>query len=645
MLSKAEKDYLMNLIDNGESIPEDFKYKLFPVEQREYELAYAGKMRKEDLLANDDGSFPVPLQVEKVFNGTEHPVYEEGWNNMIVFGDNLQFLKTIYKNEDPVIKDKVKGKVKLIYIDPPFATTEEFQSSDGANAYQDKKAGSEFIEYLRRRLILAKEIMADDASIYVHLDQKMVYHIRIIMDEVFGKNCFRNTIIWHYGGRMMHNVSQYNRKHDVILFYSKSASNYYFNLPTDAVDFEQYAKSRHEKIHTDENGDRYLLAPDASMERTIRQYEEDIVRRGRAIDDVWEIRYIRGNAKERTGYPTQKPEELLARIIQASSKEGDIVMDFFAGSGVTAAVAEKLGRRWISCDIGKLSFYTIQRRILKIQESQSITNTGKPYKNNAKGFATLSLGSYDLKAALDMEFSKYKEFVSGLFDIELIDHQIGGYSFEGKKNGNPVVIFNYNQHKESNIDENFIADITNHIGKRLSGGRIYIVSPSTRVDFITDYEEFENVRYYFLKIPYQIIKELHQSDFKKFRQPKSKSSINALDEAIGFSFNRTPSVASEISKSENKVVITISDFISEEPRSAKTLEEKSLSGFDLLSAIFIDRSYNGREFIMTDAIFSDEVDVQDNRVQIEMDASTVGDRIMLVYTDIYGNDLTESFSV
>lgn len=645
MLSKAEKDYLINLIDNGEAIPEDFKYKLFPVEQKEYELAYAGKMRKEDLLANDDGSFPVPLQVEKVFNGTEHPAYEEGWNNMIVFGDNLQFLKTIYKNEDPVIKDKVKGKVKLIYIDPPFATTEEFQSSDGANAYQDKKAGSEFIEYLRRRLILAKEIMADDASIYVHLDQKMVYHIRIIMDEIFGKNCFRNTIIWHYGGRMMHNVSQYNRKHDVILFYSKSPSNYYFDLPTDAVDFEQYAKSRHEKIHTDENGDRYLLAPDASMERTIRQYEEDIVRRGRAIDDVWEIRYIRGNAKERTGYPTQKPEELLARIIQASSKEGDIVMDFFAGSGVTAAVAEKLGRRWISCDIGKLSFYTIQRRILKIQESQSITNAGKPYKNNAKSFATLSLGSYDLKAALDMEFGKYKEFVSGLFDIELINHQIGGYSFEGKKNGNPVVIFNYNRHKQSNIDENFILDITNHIGKRLSGGRIYIVSPSTRVDFITDYEEFENVRYYFLKIPYQIIKELHQSDFKKFRQPKSKSSINALDEAIGFSFNRTPSVISEITKNENKVVITINDFVSEEPRSAKTLEEKCLTGFELLSAIFIDKSYNDREFIMTNAIFADEVEVRDNKIRIELDASTVGDRIMLVYTDIYGNDFTESFSV
>ena len=116
MLSKAEKDYLIELIEQGKEIPKDFKYKLFPVEQKEYELAYAGKMRKEDLLADDDGSFPVPLQAEKTFNNGEHADFADGWKNMIVFGDNLQFLKSVYKNEDPIIKDKVKGKVKLIYI-------------------------------------------------------------------------------------------------------------------------------------------------------------------------------------------------------------------------------------------------------------------------------------------------------------------------------------------------------------------------------------------------------------------------------------------------------------------------------------------------------------------------------------------------
>ena len=120
MLSQTQKEYLMDLIEKGEKIPEDFKYLLFPSSQFEYELTYAGKMRKEDILAHEDGTFPVPIQVERVYNGEAYESYDDDWKNMIVFGDNLQFLKTIYENKDPVIKDKVKNKVKLIYIDPPL---------------------------------------------------------------------------------------------------------------------------------------------------------------------------------------------------------------------------------------------------------------------------------------------------------------------------------------------------------------------------------------------------------------------------------------------------------------------------------------------------------------------------------------------
>ena len=145
MLSKAEKDYLIDLLEKGESIPDEFKYKLFPVAHKEYELAYAGKMRREDLLADEDGSFAVPLQIEKIFGGSDHPEHEDGWHNMAVFGDNLQFLKTVYKNEDPLIHNKIKGKVKLIYIDPPFATSDDFEGKEGAKAYTDKKKGAEFM--------------------------------------------------------------------------------------------------------------------------------------------------------------------------------------------------------------------------------------------------------------------------------------------------------------------------------------------------------------------------------------------------------------------------------------------------------------------------------------------------------------------
>ena len=197
-LKEVDKQYLKDLIESGEQIPEDYKYVLFPNLQEEYELTYAGKMRKEDILAGEDGTLPVPLQVERVFNGKDHPAFEDEWKNMIVFGDNLQFLKTINENKDPLIKDKVKGKVKLIYIDPPFATQDEFQNKDGAKAYSDKKKGAEFLEFIRRRLILAKEILSDDGAIYVHLDQKMGHYVKVILDEVFGKNNFRNEIIWCY---------------------------------------------------------------------------------------------------------------------------------------------------------------------------------------------------------------------------------------------------------------------------------------------------------------------------------------------------------------------------------------------------------------------------------------------------------------
>lgn len=632
MLSKAEKDYLIGLIESGESIPDDFKYKLFPVDHKEYELAYAGKMRKEDLLANDDGSFPVPLQVEKVFNDSEHLSYGDGWRNMIVFGDNLQFLKTIYKNEDLTIKDRVKNKVKLIYIDPPFATSDEFQNKDGAKAYSDKKEGAEFIEYLRKRIILAHSILADDGSIFVHLDWKMAHYIKIVLDEVFGKNNLRNEIVWAYNGPGSPGMKQFNRKHDTIFWYSKS-SKWIFNDNDIRVE------------HSEKTMDNFKSGLEGSG-FTSDTYE--LNKDGKIPEDWWQIAVasrIKIDGFNRMGYPTEKPVKLIERIIRACSNEDDIVMDFFAGSGVVASVAEKLNRRWISCDIGKLSYYTVQRRILEISKSKSLCDSKKKYNKLARTFITCSLGAYDLKNALNLEFNKYKEFVSGLFDVDLNEHKIGGYSFDGKKDGNPVIIFNYNIHKHSNVDDEFINDIGQHIGSRMNGGRIYIVSPSNRVDYITDYEEINNIRYYFLKIPYQVIKELHQKDFKKFRQPRSKSDINSLDESIGFSFNRTPSVKRKITKTKDKLIITISNFSSEEPRSSKTSDEKNLSGFELLSAIFIDRSYNGKEFIMTDAFFSDVIEINNSEAKIELELSSIGDKIMIVYTDIFGNDLTESFSL
>ncbi len=130
ILTPQDRQFVIDALQRGEPIPIDFKYKLFPTPQKEYELNYAGKMRKQDILRGEDGVVPVPLQIEKIFNG-ERELFDDGWRNMIVFGDNLQFLKTCYQNTDELIKDKVKGKIKLIYIDPPFGTGDDYDGNRG----------------------------------------------------------------------------------------------------------------------------------------------------------------------------------------------------------------------------------------------------------------------------------------------------------------------------------------------------------------------------------------------------------------------------------------------------------------------------------------------------------------------------------
>lgn len=637
MITQAEKDYIINLLNNNQSIPEDFKYKLFPVTHREYELAYAGKMRKEDLLANEDGSFPVPLQIEKTYNGLEHPPFNDGWRNMIVVGDNLQFLKTIYENKDTIIKGKVKKKIKLIYIDPPFATTDDFQSREGAKAYTDKKKGSEFIEYIRKRLYMLREVLADDGSIFVHLDCKKSHYIKAIMDEVFGEENFVNEIIWHYADNFQGNINGFANNHNSIFWYSKTRQ---YKSEKVLIPLSKLTK-RDKRIWSAEEK-KLISARDDAGNLVYEEFTE------KKADDVWDIGQsstTKKSSREFIDYPTQKPEELLRRIILAATNPEDIVLDCFAGSGTTAAVAEKLNRRWIVCDIGKLSHFTIQKRMLQISSSRSLTAKNVNYRKNAKSFMTCSLGAYDLKAALEMEWSKYQAFVSSLFDIELKPHKIGGYAFDGKKDDCPVKIFNYGQFKDSNVDETFINDIGNHIDSKMNGGRVYIVVPSIRVDFPTDYQEIGNIKYYFLKIPYQMIEELHQKPFQKFRQPQSKNNVNALDESIGFSFNRTPSVESTIQISSNAIEIIVQSFSSKEPFSGRNAVEKVMDGFELLSGVFIDRNYNGSTFEMTDYLFLDDIPMVDGKLIISLPRSEKSSEVMIVYTDVFGNDLTESFKL
>lgn len=241
-------------IENNQEIPYELSRILFPPEKREYELTYWGKESREQILSNIT---PVPLQEDRIFPSNTN-IDPKQWVNKLIFGENSQILKTLIQmKKDGKLKnaDGSDG-VRLIYIDPPFATRQEFKVTGEAQvAYSDKLSGSQFIEFIRKRLILAKELLSNDGVIFVHLDQKMVHYIKVIMDEIFGKNNFRNEIIWKYFGPTS-TEKNFPKKHDVILFYSKS-SEYYFDSSATLINYDEKAIKRYDKI--DENGNRYKV--------------------------------------------------------------------------------------------------------------------------------------------------------------------------------------------------------------------------------------------------------------------------------------------------------------------------------------------------------------------------------------------------
>lgn len=635
-LNKHDIEFLIECLKTGKEIPAEYKYAIFPTKQKEYELVYAGKARKEDILADNEEAKAVPLQVEKIFNGTKYPLAAKDWHNLLVFGDNLQILKTFYKNEDPLIKNKVKGKVKLIYIDPPFASENDFKGDKGQKAYSDKTKGAEFVEYLRRRLIVARELLAEDGSIYVHLDEKKSHYIKIVLDELFK---FQREIVWRIGWLSGYKTKAKNwiRNHDIILFYTKS-DDFVFNK-----EYIPYPKGYTRRDGAKPEGDGYAI------EDTWNSNE---------IDQMNSIQ-IMSFSDEKTGYPTQKNENLIARIIKSATNEGDLVMDFFCGSGTTLAVAEKLGRRWIGCDIGKLAIYTTQKRLLEIDESKDLNDTKKKYGKISKSFGVVTSGLYDLGKVFALKKDEYTEFVKRLFEVEETKvKSIGGVSLDGKRREFYVKIFPYWEVKDASVDEKYLNELHKNLGAKIDG-RMYIIVPANNVHFISDYHEIDGTRYYFLKVPYQIIKELHKVQFKKLRQPQSKKQINDLDEAIGFHFVRQPEVKSEVKATKDKVALKIKKF-----ESAYALDETGdkLKNFESLAMVLVDLKYNGDQFLMSEYFFAEDLvgkkddEEQDDEqirkelekrkeIVLDFERKKCGKQIVAIYVDIYGNEFREVFNL
>lgn len=387
MLTEEQKRLLIAKIEKGEPLPAEYRRLLFGLEDTEYvertgvySLEYKGKAREQDILADTPAA---PLQEIRSFNvDNPHPAPHTDWRNLLIYGDNLLALKALYEDQRGPNRFGSRDRIKLIYIDPPFATKQDFMK-DREKAYRDKLIGAQFIEFLRKRLVLLRELLADDGSIYVHLDQKKGHYIKAVMDEIFGEENFRNEVIWirtFNSGSSKSLAKKFPANSDSLYFYTKS-DNYFFEHQYEA--YSEGALKRYDKI--DEQGRRFKWNPlktvsKDKLKRLIDAGEAMVTPtskypvykhyfnpdKGAAIANVWDISGIGTFADERLNYPTQKPEALLERVIRASSQKGDIVLDAFAGSGSTIATAEKLSRRWIGIDCGRLAIHTTQKRLLHL---------------------------------------------------------------------------------------------------------------------------------------------------------------------------------------------------------------------------------------------------------------------------------------
>jgi DNA methylase len=219
--TEAEKHELARLIEAGDPLSEKWRRRLFPDSGntpetgKEYRLVYDGKLKREEVLAQTPAA---PWQLVRRFC-TERS-YSNGWHNLLVWGDNLLALRELLADQQGPNRLATRGKIKLIYIDPPFATRQDFMK-DKEKAYRDKVIGAQFIEFLRRRLILPREVLAEDGSIYVHLDTKKGHYVKSVLDEVFGEEHFQNEIVWKRTSARSDAVF-WGPIHDSILFYSKS---------------------------------------------------------------------------------------------------------------------------------------------------------------------------------------------------------------------------------------------------------------------------------------------------------------------------------------------------------------------------------------------------------------------------------------
>jgi len=461
-LSEAEQRDLVTLIQQGKALPEKYRFILFE-DKREVELVWNGKTRDvcttvlpfQTLEHIDEPRTETKRQGE-LFDSRGRQ--QRGWSNKLIWGDNKLILSSLKAG---ALRQQIEdaGGLKLIYIDPPFDVGADFSMDveiggetfhKEANlleqiAYRDTwgRGADSFIAMLYERLILMRDLLAEDGCIYLHCDWRVTAYVRLALNEIFGRDRFLNEIVWHYYNKMQGNIGRFASNHDVIMSYRKGD---HFNFKT-IREAREKAKTQQKRVWDPET----KSLKQARDEHGNLVYYEDTER---TIDDVWRLPYLMpADQKEKLGYPTQKPERLVERIIQSSSNEGDLVADFFCGSGTTAAVAEKLGRKWIATDLGKFGIHTTRKRLIGVQREK------KAAEQDFRAFEVLNLGRYERQAylnvggrltgpqkaqALAQKESEFRELILRAYKATAFGGSDGAQAqdgfFHGARNGRLVVI-------------------------------------------------------------------------------------------------------------------------------------------------------------------------------------------------------------
>lgn len=525
-LTDAEKRDLIKLINEGKPLPEKYRFLLFE-DKREVELVWNGKTREVATAILPFQTLEHIDEPRKEQRDDEEFAFDtggrqlKGWTNKLIWGDNKLILSSLKAG---ALRRQIEdaGGLKLIYIDPPFDVGADFSMDIEIGgetfhkepnlleqiAYRDTwgRGADSFIAMIYERLILMRDLMHNEGSIYVHCDWRVTALLRTVIDEVFGSNSLVNELIWRRANNKV-STRKASVIHDTIYWHGKT-ERYVFN--PQFHDFrDEYLK---EKYPYKEEGRRYqlqsmygkgkgdpmrfgdrMIAPPSGLhfrwnqERIDQAMKDGIIvfprggegmprfkdfldtKNGIPLQTIWnDIPDVNSQADERLDYPTQKPEALLDRILKASSNEGDLVADFFCGSGTTAAVAEKLGRKWIATDLGKFGIHTTRKRLIQVQ--RELKSEGKPFR----AFEVLNLGRYERQAYLNVGTrlsAKKKAEALAKKEQEFRDLILKAYRaeplpdasfFHGKNGGRLVVVGPINQP----VGRLFIEEVVTECRKR-----------------------------------------------------------------------------------------------------------------------------------------------------------------------------------